>query len=137
MPMHLKVLIVESSGIKTIPLDQYDRLRSGAPSLSFPQYAGKRQRAALAVVETSRSGPPVVSHIDYVLLPFDVDGRLRQDELRRAKWLAVNDVSVSFGTSEPEIEMGPYVVRGRYRKDFLWSPSPNEAEAVKRAAVER
>jgi len=135
MTLTLKVLIVEPSKIRTVTLVEFERLGSYDPALSFPEYAGKRQPAALAVVETDVFAGCTIRHIDYILLPFDTEGRLRQDELDRAKWLAVNSLSMPFSTSEPEAEGGAYLLRSRCRKDFLWSPSSSEAQEVETAAL--
>ncbi len=131
MSVSLKVFFVDGSQVTAVPLDDFDRLRSGDPDVAFPQHAGKRVRCALAVVESQGRRPVAVSHVDYVLLPFGADGRLKMREVRRAKWLAVNEVSVTFGAvSEPTLEMGPYIVPGRYRQDFVWAPTQAEVDTV-------
>ena len=131
MGTSLKVLFVDDGQATPVRLSDFERLRSGDPAVSFPQHAGKRVRCALAVVESQGRRPVAVSHIDYVVLPFGPDGRLKMRELRRVKWLAVNELSVTFGAvSEPALEMSPYIVPGRYRQEFVWAPTEAEVTAV-------
>ena len=131
MGVSLKVFFVDGGEVTPVALSDFDRLRSGDPDVSFPEHAGKRVRCALAVVESQDRRPVAVTHVDYVLLPFGPDGRLKMRELRRAKWLAVNEVTVTFGAvSEPALEMSPNIVPGRYRQEFVWAPTEAEVTAV-------
>jgi hypothetical protein len=134
--VNLKVFFVDAGQVTPVPLSDFERLRSGDPAVSFPQHSGKRVRCALAVVESQDRRPVAVAHVDYVFLPFGPDGRLKMRELRRAKWLAVNEVSVTFGAvSEPALEMSPYITRGRYRQEFVWVPTEAEVAAVMKMAL--
>lgn len=136
MGVSLKVFFVDDGRVTPVRLSDFERLRSGDAAVSFPQHAGKRVRCALAVVESRDRRPVAVTHVDYVQLPFGPDGRLKMRELRRAKWLAVNEVSVTFGAvSEPALEMSPYIVPGRYRQEFVWTPTDTEVAAVVEMAL--
>ena len=126
----LKVFFVADGEVTPVARRDFERLRAGDPGLSFAQFAGQRVRCALAVVEFQSHRPVAVARVDYVVLPFGADGRLEQREVERTKWLAVNEVSGTFGAvSEPDTVSG-YVVSGRYRDDFVWVPTEAEADAV-------
>ena len=136
MGVSLKVFFVDGGDVTPVALSDFDHLRSGDSDVSFPEHAGKRVRCALAVVESQDRRPVAVTHVDYVLLPFGPDGRLKMREVQRAKWLAVNEVSVTFGAvSESALEMSPYIVPGRYRREFVWAPTQAEVTAVVGSAL--
>jgi hypothetical protein len=136
MAASLKVLFVDGDQVRPVPFLQFDQLRAGDPSVRFPSLAGKRVRCALAVVESQRGRRGAVEHIDYVLLPFGSDGRLDMREMRRAKWLAVNELSGTLGSVfDPGAGMTPYIVATRHSHDFRWVPTQTQIDAVIASAL--
>ena len=136
MAVSLKVFFVDGDQVIAVPLPQFDQLRAGDRSVRFPLLARKRVRCALAVVDSQRGKRHAVEHADYVLLPFGSDGRLNMREVRRAKWLAVNELSVTRGSvSDPGAGRTPYIVANRHRHDFRWVPTQTEVDAVVASAL--
>ena len=72
MGLGLRVFLVEDDdSLKRITLARYKRLLLRQPEASMPQYAEKRVRCALVVVEFVSRRPAEIVHIQYSLISFD------------------------------------------------------------------
>ena len=91
------------------------------------QYAGKRMRSALVVIEFNKRKPVKVIQAQYFYLYFDTDGRLDPNERKIAHQLAsaakartiTND-----GDSQTVINAKQQFAKKRYINNYTWKPSP-------------
>ena len=77
MGISIRVFIVnEDDTLTRIPLSRYERLLKGDPEECFPQYAGKRIRYALAMVDLVNRKPAEILRMEYSMLSFDPNGKV-------------------------------------------------------------
>ena len=72
-----------------MPVKRFNRLISRDPEERFPEYAGKRLRYALIVIESENRKPVGVLRAQYSYLAFDPEGRLREDEREKVTRLSM------------------------------------------------
>ena len=82
-------LVDDDDSLHRLAMARYQRLRRRAPGESLPQYAGKRVRCAMVVLEVAGRKPISMIHIDYYMLTFDEEGRVDPAELEKEARLAV------------------------------------------------
>jgi hypothetical protein len=81
MGLSLRVFIVEDDDtIKRLPLARYERLLKRDPDERLLEYAGKRIRYALIVVDLVNRRPIEVVRDEFAYLDFDEDGRFKEPE---------------------------------------------------------
>ena len=75
MGIGIRIFVVnDDDSIKRLALARYDRLLERDPKERLPQYAGKRVRYALAVVDLVDREPVEILRIQYSYLSFDSEG---------------------------------------------------------------
>jgi hypothetical protein len=80
----IRIFVVNDDGsIKRLALVRYDRLLERDPKERLPQYAGKRVRYALTVVDLVDREPAEILRIQYSYLSFDSEGRIDSAEGKR------------------------------------------------------
>jgi len=93
--------------------------------------AGRRVCCATAYVELYDRQPLGVLQIEYMILAFDSDGRLNASARRRQKMLALESVSGNLPRlSESVVEIGPRLAVKRYRDEFKWKPTDEQARTI-------
>ena len=84
MGISLRIFLVnDDDSIQRLALSRYDRLLERDPKERLPQYAGKRVRYALAVVDLVDREPVEILRIQYSYLSFDSEGRIDAAEGER------------------------------------------------------
>ncbi|MEE4600494.1 MAG: hypothetical protein V2J65_04380, partial [Desulfobacteraceae bacterium] len=79
MGLSIRIFIVEDDDtIKRLPLARYERLLKRDPDERLLEYAGKRVRYALIVVDLINRRPIEVVRDEYAYLDFDKEGRLKE-----------------------------------------------------------
>jgi hypothetical protein len=77
MGLSIRVFLVnDDDTIQQLALSRYDRLLERDPKESFPQFAGKRIRYALIVVDLVDRKPVEILHMQYSFLSFDAEGKI-------------------------------------------------------------
>ena len=73
-------LIDDDDSLERVSLAQLSRLLRFDKRVALPQYAGKRIRCAMAILEVAGRQVLTIRHIDYFVLPFDAEGRIDKEE---------------------------------------------------------
>jgi hypothetical protein len=114
------------------PLAKFERLRRGDPKESLPQYAGKRLRYALVVLEMENRRPINIIMVQHSYLYFDFEGRIDTSEREKAATLAVNMVPPS-----PKERQTGQVINAHHRfakkeheHRYSWTPTPEIGESI-------
>ena len=135
MGLGTRIFIVkEDDSLQRLTLKRYNRLIKGHPDEGLMQYAGKRIRYALIVLEMINRKPAEILMTEYSYLAFDSEGRLDANEREKAARLAMD-------TLEPialEPKSGKVInVKHRFAKKlfddrYLWKPTPEIKAAIQR-----
>lgn len=117
--------------IRRIPSSRFDRLYSDASNERFLNYASKRVRCALLVVEYEDRMPVDIIHINFKIVPFDLDGRVDKAEHHRGMLLAVNSISIPDPLMpENVIDARPVLSNDTYIRQHTWQPTDSEIELL-------
>jgi hypothetical protein len=132
MGLAVRVFLVEDDGyLRRLPLAHYERLLRGEAEGFLPQYAGRRVRYALVVVELVDRKPIEIRHVEYSWLSFDSKGRLDRSEQRKEARLAIEVLPpVSGEESLQVIDARHRFARKSYDDRYKWQPSPNIQAAI-------
>ena len=119
------------NSIIKIPVSRYDRLFNNDPDESFPEYAGKRVRCAIAFVILKDRRPAKLTHIEYTIVSFGSDGRLDQEEFHREGALVME----ALGFPDPSlpknvVSLSPRIAQKRYHERFKWTPTEDEINSI-------
>lgn len=124
----------EDETLKRIPLTRYERLLGADPEVRFQEYAGKRVRYALAILEFVNRKPVEIVSIQYSILSFDPSGRIDAGELEKEMKLGFKMLQTSTADlySPNVINAKDRFAMKRYHDQYTWTPSSE----VERAVVE-
>ena len=136
MGMSTRFFIVDDNdAIHRISIARYNRMMRRDPDERFDQYAGKRIRCAMVVLETEGRKPVAVLRADYYFLTFDSEG-LIDDTPSEAKGRLVADMLPPILESEePEniVNAQSHFARKRYKHEYLWTPAPEIEKSIMKA----
>jgi hypothetical protein len=128
-------LINDDGSLKRFPLARFERLFHSHPEEHLPEYAGKRVRYALVVVDLVNREPVEIIGIQYPILTFDSEGKIDAAELEKEMRLGVNMVPI--GTSEDisrkVVDAEHRFLQKRYNNRYNWEPTPETEEAIVKA----
>jgi hypothetical protein len=136
MGLGMRVFIVKDDGsLERLAFRRYNRLLQRHPGERLFQYAGKRARCAVIVVESINRKPVEILKCQYSYLSFDSDGMLKQG--------GEGGVNLAMDMLEPVIiERAKQVVdarhkfaRKRYAREYRWEPSPEIETAIRKAII--
>ena len=82
-------LIDDDDSLQRLSVEKLSQLIRFDKGVTLPQYAGKRIRCAMAVLEVAGRQVQTIRHIDYFMLPFDDKGRVDNKEWIRGVRLAL------------------------------------------------
>jgi len=125
-------LLNDDDSLERLPLAKFERLRRGDRKESLPQYAGKRIRYALVVVEMENRRPVAIIMVQYSYLYFDSKGRIDPVEREKAATLAVNMVP----PSRKEGQIGGLInahhrfAKKHYDRQYTWTPTQEIVESI-------
>jgi len=136
MGTSLRIFLVNDDGsLKRFPLARFERLFQGHPEERLPEYAGKRLRYALVIVDLVNRKPFEILGIQYPILTFDSEGKIDAAELEKKMRLGVNMVPI--GTIEPlsrkVVDAEHHFLQKRYENRYLWRPTPEIEVAIVKA----
>ena len=133
--MSLRIFIVnDDDSLKRLPLAKFERLRRGDPKEHLSEYAGKRMRYALVVLEMENRQPIGINLIQYSYLTIDSKGRIDAAERERGARLALEMLPPisSENIDQNIIDAQHRFAKKQYDHQFTWEPSPEiEAAIVK------
>lgn len=133
MGISLRIFLVDDDdSIKRLPLTQYERLLRCDPEERFPEYAGKRVRYALVVVDLVNRIPVEIVRIQYSLLSFDSEGRIDPVEREKKATLAFELLPPMPIERDPSqlIDAQHCFAKKRYDNEYRWVPSPEIEKAI-------
>ncbi len=133
MGIGLRVFLVnEDDSIQRLSLARYERLRRGDPGERLPQYAGRRVRYAMVILEVADRKPLEILRIHYSFLDFDSEGRIDPAEQEREARLAMEMLPPLAKEQER-----PQVIDARYRfakkrfdDEYRWASIPEMEAAI-------
>jgi hypothetical protein len=136
MGLGTRIFIVkEDDSLQRLTLKRYNRLIKGHPDEGLMQYADKRIRYALIVLEMINRKPVEILMTEYSFLTFDSKGRLDASEREKAARLVMDTLE----PMSPEQKSGKIIdVKHRFAKKrfddrYLWKPTPEIETAIQRA----
>ena len=128
-------LINDDDSLKRFPLARLERLFQGHPEERLLQYAGKRVRYALVIMDLVNRKPVEILRIQYAILTFDPEGKIDPTELEKEMRLGVDMVPI--GTIAPlsrkVVDAEHHFLQKRYENRYLWKPTPEIEEAIVKA----
>jgi hypothetical protein len=134
MGLGMRIFIVNDDGsLERVPVGRYNRLLQRHPSERLFQYAGKRVRCAVIVVESINRKPVEILKSQYSYLSFYPDGMLKKG--------GEGEVKLAMDMLEPVIiERAKQVVDARhkfarklYAREYRWEPSPEIEASIHKA----
>ena len=136
MGISIRVFIVnEDDTLTRIPLSRYERLLNGDPEECFPQYAGKRIRYALAMVDLVNRKPTEILRMEYSMLSFDPNGKVDPAEKEKTARMVMDAIPPMLMEQSPQkvIDARHHFAKKRYEREFIWTPSPEIETAINEA----
>jgi hypothetical protein len=133
MGLAVRVFLVEDDGyLRRLPLARYERLLRGEAEGFLPQYAGKRVRYALVVVDLVDRKPIEIRHVEYSWLSFDAEGRFNRSEQEKEVRLAMEVLPPVSGEESLQqiIDARHRFARKSYDDRYKWKPSPDIQAAI-------
>jgi hypothetical protein len=130
MGLGTRIFIVkEDDSIQRLTLKRYNRLIKGHPDEGLMQYAGKRIRYALIVLEMINRKPAETLMTEYS------KGRLDVGEREKAARLAMDTLEpISPGKSSGSIIDAKHrFAKKRFDDRYIWKPAPEIETAIQRA----
>ena len=137
MGLGLRIFIVnDDASLERLSVARYERLLRGDPRESLPQYAGKRIRYALVVLEVEQRKPVAINRIQYNFVFFDSEGRIDASEREKAARLAL-EMLPPLPPMEPKPEQVIVArhkfAKRRYDNHYKWTPTPEIEAAIVKA----
>ncbi len=133
MGIGLRVFLVnDDDSIQRLSLARYERLRRGDPGERLPQYAGRRVRYAMVILEVADRKPLEILRIQYSFLDFDPEGRIDPVDREKEARLAMEMLPPL-----AKEQKRPHVVDARYRfakkrfdDEYKWTSTPEIEAAI-------
>ena len=125
----------EDETLKRIPLKRYERLLGADPEVRFQEYAGKRVRYALAILEIVNRKPVEIVSIQYSILSFDPSGRIDVGELEK-------EIKLGFKMLQPAtadldssnvINAEDRFAMKSFHDRYTWKPNSKTKKAINNA----
>ena len=138
MGMVCRVFMVDDNdSLQRLPMVRFNRLLRFEKRESFPQYAGKRIRCAMAVLVVAGKQVQTIRHIDYFILPFDAKGSIDKREWTRGVRLALELLPYGLERALPKqvIDARRRFIKRRYDHEFKWVPSRKMEEGIVSAVL--
>ncbi len=133
MGLSIRVFIVEDDDtIKRLPLARYERLLKRDPDERLLQYAGKRIRYALIVVDLVNRRPIEIVRDEFAYLDFDEEGQFKESEHGKEESSALD--MLDFFSLEPHdkrvIDARHKFARKRYFDKNRWESTDEIIAAI-------
>ena len=137
MGLSIRIFIVEDDDtIKRLPLARYERLLKRDPVERLLEYAGKRVRYALIVVDLINRRPVEVVRDEYAYLDFDKEGRFKEpvyEEVESSPLDMLDIISFEQKKDRRVIDARHKFARKRYFDKNRWEPTDEIVTAIAEA----
>lgn len=135
MGISLRIFIIDDNDtLQRLPLARYDRLLERNQKECMPQYAGKRVRYALVVVNLVNRKPVEILRFEYSFLSFDAEGGIDPAESEREARLAFEILpSITFPFEKPTdniIDARYVFAKKRFENEYKWTPNQKIEAAI-------
>lgn len=132
MGLGMRIFIVKNDGsLERLPVGKYNRLLRHDSNERLLQYAGKRVRCAVIVVESKDRIPVEIVKSQYSYLLFDSNGRLLMEWDEKEARLAMDMLEpVTADIDKQVVDARHKFARKRYAREYLWQPSPEIEAAI-------
>ena len=125
----------DTDSLQRLSVARYERLMNRVPAEAIPQYAGKRMRCAMVSLEVEGRKPKSIIRIDYMIIPFDTEGRLDStelmEEMRLVTEFAFSPLSILDEEDNRKIVNARDVfAKKRHTQEYTWVPEPEVEEAI-------
>ena len=133
MGLSIRIFIVaDDDAIKRLPLARYERLLKREPDERLLEYAGKRVRYALIVVDLFNRRPIEIVKDEFGFLSFDDEDRLKVSELEKEESLAFDMLAPLFPdqTNGRVVDAQHKFARKRYFDKHRWEPTDQIVTAI-------
>jgi hypothetical protein len=139
MGLGMRIFIVNDDGsLERLPVERYNRLLRHGSNERLLQYAGKRVRCAVMVVESNGRIPVEIVKSQYSYILFDPNGRLLMEWDEKEAQLAMDILEpVSADGDKQVVDARHKFARKRYAREYLWQPSPEIEVAIRKAISDR
>jgi hypothetical protein len=125
-------LVNEDDSVRSLSRACYERLLRRESEEALPEYATKRVRCAVVVLDMLQRKPLAISRVVYSFLSFDSDGRLDAAERERETRMALEVVPSTHTRGEPQrvIDARHHFAKRRFDREFRWTPTPEIEAAI-------
>jgi hypothetical protein len=136
MGLGIRIFIVKDDGsLERLPVGRYNRLVRHGSNERLLQYAGKRVRCAVIVVESKDRIPVKIVKSQYSYILFDSSGRLSMEWDEKEARLAMDMLEPVIADKDKQVVDARHkFARKRYAREYLWQSS-SEIEAAIRKAI--
>ena len=113
-------------------MKRYNRLIKRDPDERFLEYADKRIRYVLVVLELENRKPVEILRIQYSYFAFDSQGHLREDEREKKARLSMDMIKPMQSDQEPNlvIDARYKFAKKKFAREYMWEPSPEVETAI-------
>ena len=134
MGLGMRIFIVKDDGsLERLPFGRYNRLLQRHPSERLFQYAGKRVRCAVIVVESINRKPVEILKCQYSYLSFYSDGMLKKGGEGEVK-LAIDMLEpIIIERAKQVVDTRHKFARKLYAREYRWEPSPEIEASIHKA----
>ena len=125
----------DDDSLKRISFARYERLTRKALNERLPEYAGKKARCALVVLNVENRKPQSIARIDCHRIPFDVEGRVDWKEWENQARLISHFITLP-GVEKSQdtiIDASSVFAQKRYEREAKWSLTPEIEQAIEKA----
>jgi hypothetical protein len=131
----IRIFIVKDDGsLERLPSGRYNRFLQPDSNERLLQYAGRRVRCAVIVVESKDRIPVEIVKSQYSYLLFDHEGRLLMEWDEKESRMAMDMLEPVIADRDKQVVDARHkFARKRYAREYLWQPSPEIEEAIRKA----
>jgi hypothetical protein len=126
MGLSIRIFLVgDDDTLKRLPFARYERLFNGDPKEHLTEYAGKRVRYILAVVDLENRTPVSILRTECSYLNFDSKGKIDTTYIEKGSRMLFDGLEpFPDEESPPEVVDARYrFVRKHYENEYLWEPA--------------
>ena len=106
------------------PFARYERLLNGDPKEHLIEYAGKRVRCILAVVDLANRIPVSILRTECSYLNFDYRGKIDTVYIEKGSRMLFDGLEPFPDEKSPEVVDARHrFARKRYENEYLWEPT--------------
>ena len=133
MGIGTRIFIVnDDDTLKRMPMKRHNRLIKRDSDERFLEYAYKRIRYVLVVLELENRKPVEILRIQYSYFAFDSQGHLREDVRKKKARLSMDMIKPMQSDQEPNhvVDAGYKFAKKRFDSEYRWRPSPELEAAI-------